>query len=223
MTMHGDVPCPVNPLAMHKIYVEGNMESIFEMIPIYISKTHGIMENVFVGTYCSLEDIQIYTKLFKQFCEVFSWSYEEIPGIDPSVVEHKITTYPNVKPIRQKLHLVNPHKSTTIKDEVEKFLKVGFIYPLQLMEQISNHVLVNKKQGMIRVCMDFRDLHKACSKDNFPTPFIDQIVDECVGCEVFYWKVFSGKIKFRSRPSTNIKWILFILGVHLRIEKFLLA
>jgi hypothetical protein len=38
---------------------------------------------------------------------------------------------------------------------------------------------------MIRVCMDFHDLNKACPKDNFPTPFIDQIVDECVGCEVF--------------------------------------
>jgi hypothetical protein len=33
--------------------------------------------------------------------------------------------------------------------------------------------------------MDFRDLNKACPKDNFPTPFIDQIVDECTGCEAF--------------------------------------
>jgi hypothetical protein len=33
--------------------------------------------------------------------------------------------------------------------------------------------------------MDFLDLNKACPKGNFPTTFIDQIVDECVGCEVF--------------------------------------
>jgi hypothetical protein len=38
---------------------------------------------------------------------------------------------------------------------------------------------------MIHVCMDFHDLNKAYPKDNFPTPFIDQIVNECTGCEVF--------------------------------------
>jgi hypothetical protein len=48
---------------------------------------------------------------------------------------------------------------------------------------VSNPVLVNKKQGMIGICMDFHDLNKACLKDNFPTPFIDQIIDECEGCE----------------------------------------
>jgi hypothetical protein len=46
LTMNGDSPCPINPLAMHKVYTEGNMESIVAMIPIDISRTPGIMENV---------------------------------------------------------------------------------------------------------------------------------------------------------------------------------
>jgi hypothetical protein len=57
--------------------------------------------------------------------------------------------------VRQKLHLVNPWKVTVIKAEVEKLLKVGFIYPIQLTQWVSNPVPVNKKQGTIRVCMDF--------------------------------------------------------------------
>ena len=65
LTMNGDKSCPINPLAMHAVYIEGNMESIVEMIPIDISRTHGIMENVFIGANCSLEEIQIYTNLFK--------------------------------------------------------------------------------------------------------------------------------------------------------------
>jgi hypothetical protein len=65
--MNGDAPCPVNPLAMHKIYAEGNMESIAETIPIDISRTPGVMENVFVRADCSPEEIQIYTELFKEF------------------------------------------------------------------------------------------------------------------------------------------------------------
>jgi hypothetical protein len=54
-----------NPLAMHKIYAEGNMVNIAEMIPIDISKTPGIIENVFIGEDCSPEDIKVYTELFK--------------------------------------------------------------------------------------------------------------------------------------------------------------
>jgi hypothetical protein len=84
------------------------MVSITEMIPIDISRTPGIVENVFVGADCSPEEIRIYTELFKEFCDVFSWSYEEMPGIDPRIVEHEIMTYPDAKPVRQKLHPVNP-------------------------------------------------------------------------------------------------------------------
>ena len=50
---------------MHIVYVEGNMEKIATMIPIDISKNLGIVENVFVGSYFSLEEVQTYIKLFK--------------------------------------------------------------------------------------------------------------------------------------------------------------
>jgi hypothetical protein len=65
MTMNRDSPCPIYPLAMHGIYAKGNMESIAETIPIDISRTLGIVENVFIGADYSLEEIHIYTKLFK--------------------------------------------------------------------------------------------------------------------------------------------------------------
>jgi hypothetical protein len=80
--MNGDKDCPINPLAMHTVYTKGNMETIAEMIPIDISRTPGIMDNIFVGADCSPEEIQIYIDLFKELCDVFSWSYEEMPGID---------------------------------------------------------------------------------------------------------------------------------------------
>jgi hypothetical protein len=56
---------------------------------------------------------------------------------------------------------------------------------MALIDWVSNLVLVNKKQGTIRVCIDYRDISKACPKDNFPTPFIDQIVDNYAGSEIF--------------------------------------
>jgi hypothetical protein len=72
-----------------------------------------------------------------------------------------------------------------IKVEVEKLIKDGFIYIVQLTEWVSNPVPVNKKKGMIHVCMDFRDMNKACMKGSFPTPFIDHIIDECAGYDFF--------------------------------------
>ena len=52
------------------------------------------------------------------------------------------------------------------------------------MKWVSNMVPVTKKQGTIRVCADFLYLNLACPKDNYPTPFIDQIIDECAGNEI---------------------------------------
>ena len=68
-----------------------------------------------------------------------------MPSIDPHIVEHEIKTYPNVKLVQQRLHAVNPRKAPTIKAEIEKLLKVGFIYPVPLMEWVSNPVPVDNK------------------------------------------------------------------------------
>jgi len=68
---------------------------------------------------------------------------------------------------------------------VEKLLNVVFIYLVPLIEWVSNLVHVNNKKGTICLSIYFRDLNKACPKDNFPTSFINQIIDECAGSEVF--------------------------------------
>ena len=61
------------------------------------------------------------------------------------------------------------------------------------MEWVSNVVLVNKKKGTIRVYIDFRYLNKYCPKDNFPTPHIDQIINNCGGSAIFsFMDGFSG-------------------------------
>ena len=53
-----------------------------------------------------------------------------MPGIDPHIFEHEIKTYPNAKPVRQCLRVMNPRKAPTIKAKIEKLLNVSFIYPV---------------------------------------------------------------------------------------------
>ena len=124
---------------------DGNMENISSTIPINISHNLGTIENVYIVAECSQAEILEYTELFKEFRDIFAWSYNEMPGIDPRIVEHEIKTYPNAKPVWQRLRAVNPRKAPAIKAEIEKLLKASFIYPFPLTEWVSNPVPVDKK------------------------------------------------------------------------------
>ena len=133
-----------------------------------------------------------------------------MPMRDPSIVVHEIKTYPTAKPVRKKLRQVDPWKAATIKAKIEKLLKAGFIYPVPLTKWVSNVVPVNKNQGTIRVCIDFIDLNKACPKDNFPTPHIDQIIDSYAKSVIFsFMDGFSGynQIKILPTDQQNMEFI----------------
>lgn len=89
---------------------------------------------------------------------------------------------------------------------MEKLLHAGFVYPVPLTEWVSNLVLIDKKQGTIRVCVDYRDLNATCPKDNYLTPFIDQIIDDNVSCESFsFMDGFSGYNQIAIKPKDQHK------------------
>ena len=70
-----------------------------------------------------------------------------MPGIDPSIVEHEIRTYPDAKPVQKKLRPVNPCKAVVVKAEVEKLLKAGFIYPIALTKWVPTQFLLIRRKG----------------------------------------------------------------------------
>ncbi|XP_012856903.1 PREDICTED: uncharacterized protein LOC105976155 [Erythranthe guttata] len=71
-----------------------------------------------------------------------------------------------------------------IKAKVDKLLAAGQIRPVQYPKWLSNVVLIEKSGGKWRLCVDFTNLNKACPKDPFPLPRIDQLVDSTSGCEL---------------------------------------
>ena len=90
MRLMEGVDLSINPLPKEGVFSKGNMENISSIIPINISTNPNVVENVHVGTKCSPEEVSIYASLFKEFHDIFSWSYEEIPCINPSIFEHEI-------------------------------------------------------------------------------------------------------------------------------------
>ena len=97
-----------------------------------------------------------------------------------------------------------------IQAEVDNILDVGFIREIKYPEWLANVVVVPKKGGKWRVCVDYTDLNDTCPKDNFPLPSIVQIVDESVGYGMLsFLDAFSGYHKIPMHPPDAEK-TLFI-------------
>ena len=76
------------------------------------------------------------------------------------------------------------HRYKALQDEVDHLLKIGFIRESYSPDWLSNPILVIKPNGKWRTCIDFMNLNKACPKDIFPLPRINQLVDATVGHEI---------------------------------------
>ena len=84
--------------------------------------------------------------------------------------------------------------------------EVNFIREVQYLTWLANIVPVKKKNGQIRICVDFRDLNKACPKDSFPLPIPDILLDNVVGHEMFsFIDGFSGYNQIRMSPEDEEK------------------
>ena len=104
-------------------------------------------------------------------------------GIPREVAEHALDIRASSRPVKQHLRRFDEEKRRAIGEEVQKLLVAGFIKEVSHPEWLANPVLVKKKNGKWRMCVDYTGLNKACPKVPFPLPRIDQIVDSTAGCE----------------------------------------
>ena len=85
-------------------------------------------------------------------------------------------------------------------------MKVGFIKPVHQAEWIANVVPVPNRDGKVRMCVYFRDLNKACPKDDFPLPHIDVLVDNTAGSALMsFMNGFSRYNQIKMAPKDMIK------------------
>jgi hypothetical protein len=113
----------------------------------------------------------------KEFKDCFAWEYYEMPGLDRSIVEHRLPSKPGYRPFQQHPRQCNPKIYPDIKAEITKLLEAGFIQQCRYAEWIYKIVSVYKKNDKLRVCIDFRDLNKATSIDGYPMLVADALVN----------------------------------------------
>ena len=120
-------------------------------------------------------------KFLRENVDVFPWDAYEAPSVDLSFICHHLNVNPSIALRKQPpQHLLKEH-ANAVKDEVMKLKKAGAIKEVFYLEWLANTVVVKKKSEKWRVCVDFTDLNKACPKDPFPMPRIDQLVDVTTG------------------------------------------
>jgi len=79
--------------------------------------------------------------------------------------------------VLQKFRTIGQVQLHALKEEVEKLLKAGFIYPIDTAEWVSLVVVTYKKDGKWRVYVDFKTLNAFMKRDPYPFPLLDDILD----------------------------------------------
>ena len=130
-------------------------------------------KHTYVSSLLSGEEKEQLRQVFLCNINVFSLTHSDMIGISPTHASHKLNVVPSARPIRQRVRRFHPDRHQVIKAEVDNLLKVGFIREIKYPKWLSNVVVVPKKGGKWRVCIDFTDLNNACPKDSFPLPRID--------------------------------------------------
>ena len=116
-----------------------------------------------------------------------------MPDIPWEVTEHTLRLVPGSKPTKQRLCCFDNERRRAIGEEVTKLLVAEFIKEVYHSDWLANPVLVKKKIQKWRMCVDYTSLNKACPKDHFSLPCIDQIVDSTSGCEILsFLDAYSG-------------------------------
>ena len=125
-----------------------------------------------------LEDIPI----IKEFPDVFP---DDISGLPPDrEVEFTIDLIPETKPISIPPYRMAPTELRELKAQLEDLLSKGFIRP-SISPWGAPVLFVKKKDGSLRLCIDYRQLNRVTIRNQYPLPRIDELFDQLQGSRVY--------------------------------------
>ena len=134
-------------------------------------------KHTYVSSLLSKEEKEQLRQVFLGNTDIFAWTHSDMTDISPTHASHKLNVVPSARPIRQRVRRFHPNRHQIIQAEIDNLLDARFIREVKYPEWLTNVVVVPKKGGKWRVCVDYTDLNDTCPKDSFLLPRIDRIVD----------------------------------------------
>ena len=134
-----------------------------------------------VGVQLPLREKEELIVYFKKNVDVFAWNAYKALRVDPNFICHHLNVNPSITPKKQPPRHSYKDHFDVVKEEVIRLKWVGAIKEFFYRKWLANTMVVEKKNGKWRVCVNFTDLNKTCPKDPFLMPWIDQLMDAIVG------------------------------------------
>ena len=176
-----------------------------------------------IGSQLPHQEKEDLIEFLRRNIDVFSWNAYEALGVDPEFIYHHLKINPLITPRKQPPRRPSKEHAEAVREEVAKLKQVGVIKEVFYPEWLANTVMVKKKSGKWRVCVDFTDLNKACPKDPFPMPKMDQLVDATVGhLWMSFLDAFQGyhQIPLALDDQEKIAFVTLIENYHYKVMPF---
>ncbi|XP_026396371.1 uncharacterized protein LOC113291005 [Papaver somniferum] len=131
----------------------------------------------FIGKYLSQDENQEMLEMLKQNIDIFACKMSDMPGIYPFIACHSLNIDPSFRPVKQKEREIKNKLYTAVNADIDRMLEEKIIRECRL----SNIIAVMKKNGKVRVCIDFTNLKRDYPKDEFPLPDMDRLAESTQG------------------------------------------
>lgn len=182
-------------------FEDGGQATVDDLVEINLG-TEDDPKPVFVSALLTEKELPQYKQVLHENKDVFAWGYQDMPGLDPKVDVHRLAVSNDATPVKQSQRRVRPELLPKIEAEIDKLRNCGFIREVKYPVWLANIVVVMKKNGQLRICVDYRDLNKACPKYEFPLPITELLVDATTGFDALsFMDGFSGYNQIKMAPE----------------------
>ncbi|GJW19423.1 reverse transcriptase domain-containing protein [Tanacetum coccineum] len=136
---------------------------------------------VMIGSTLTEEGHNKLCGLLQRNLDIFAWKPADMTGFPRHIAEHRLNIREGCSPVRQKKRGQAADRNQAIQEEVGKLVEAGIMKEVHYHDWLSNPVMVKNHDDRWRMCVNFKDLNKACPKDGYPLPKIDWKVESLCG------------------------------------------
>nr|GEW24951.1 hypothetical protein [Tanacetum cinerariifolium] len=155
---------------------EGNLpitkQIVEERLKVAINQEY-LEQTIMIGSTLTERGRNKLCDLLQHNLDIFTWKPADMTGVLRHIAKHCLNVWKGCSPVRQKKRGQAADRNQAVQEEVRKLMEAGIMKEVQYHDWLSNPAMVKKHYDSWRMCVDFKDLNKACPKEGYLLPEID--------------------------------------------------